>query len=370
MRAGRWASSAFAAIVTVTSAPASAQVVGAESAAQLRFQRGRELFVARDHRGALDEFRAANQLVASPNTRLYIARCLRELGQWAESLVEFQRAAAEAADRAQSEPRYGATRDAARQELELVRPRVGSLTLRAPHAPEGLEVRVGETVVQTATFDVAMPTNPGTLEVRATAPGRLPYRGAAVVQAGGSTELSIELRVDPAYVPPPSREGSGGSNGVLRGAGERAPLDEPMRVPPRSVRVVEGGGVRIGGFVVTALGLGGLGAFVGFGSLASSRFTDLRTVCAPMGGCGPELEGQLQEGIQYQTLANVGLIAGGIALVGGVIMIAAGGAHERVVTEGDPASARQAAASRARRRWTGFLAPRPDGTTLEVGGAF
>jgi hypothetical protein len=366
MGASKWVLAACAAAMLAASEDAGAQVVGAESAAQLRFQRGRELFVAQDHRRALEEFRAANQLVASPNTRLYIARCLRELGQWAESFVEFQRAAAEAADRAQSEPRYGATRDAARQELEQVRPRIGSLTLRAPHAPDGLEVRVGDTLVSAATFDVAMPTNPGPLEIRATAPGRLPFRQQALVQAGASTELSVELRVDPSYVPPAARSASEPDprSGESRAQGPSGPSVSP----PRLVRVSEGGGVRIGGFVVSALGLGGLGAFVGFGTLASSRFTDLATVCAPMGGCGPELEGQLQEGIQYQTFANISLVAGGLVLVGGAVMIAAGGPHERMV------SAREARGRGSRTApwsgWTAFVAPGAGGASLRVAGAF
>ena len=78
--------------------PASAQL-SAAAEAQLRFSRGRQRFVAHDFAPALEEFRASRSLVNSPNTQLYIARCLRGLGRNAEALGEFQRAAAEAADR-------------------------------------------------------------------------------------------------------------------------------------------------------------------------------------------------------------------------------------------------------------------------------
>jgi hypothetical protein len=334
-----------------------AQVAGAEAAAQLRFQRGRELFVANDFNGALTEFRAANQLVASPNTRLYIARCLRGLGRSAEAYMEFQRAAGEAADRAQSEPRYTATRDVARQEMDALRPQIGSLTLHARHAPDGLDVRVAGAAVSSATFDVAMPTTPGTIEITATAPGRLPFRQEVEVRAGATTELSVELRVDPNYVAP-------GPNGTNNQDAQR---DRERSQPPpvRMVRVSEGGGVRIGGFVVAAVGLGGLGAFIGFGTMASSRFADLRTVCSPTGGCGPELEGQLQEGVQFQTFANVGLVVGGLALVGGTVMIIAGGPRERMVPEGS------VAATRARRpQWTAYATPSAGGMNAGVGGTF
>jgi hypothetical protein len=333
--------------------PSHAQVAGAEAAAQLRFQRGRELFVANDFNGALTEFRAANQLVASPNTRLYIARCLRGLGRSAEAYMEFQRAAGEAADRAQSEPRYTATRDVARQEMDALRPQIGSLTLHARHAPDGLEVQVAGSAVSSATFDVAMPTTPGSIEVTATAPGRLPFRQAVEVRAGATTELSIELRVDPNYVAPRQTNTNN----------QDAERSQPP--PERMVRVSEGGGVRIGGFVVAAVGLGGLGAFIGFGTMASSRFADLRTVCAPTNGCGPELEGQLQEGVQFQTFANVGLVVGGLALVGGTVMIIAGGPRERMVPE------TSVTATRARRApWTAYVAPSAGGMNAGLGGTF
>jgi tetratricopeptide (TPR) repeat protein len=100
---------ALAGAATFTAREAAAQAAN-EAAAQMRFQRGRDLFVANDFNGALTEFRAANQLVGSPNTRLYIARCLRGLNRLGDAYIEFQRAAAEAADRSVNEPRYAASR--------------------------------------------------------------------------------------------------------------------------------------------------------------------------------------------------------------------------------------------------------------------
>lgn len=337
-----------------------------ETAAQVRFQRGRELFVANDFNGALTEFRAANQLVGSPNTRLYIARCLRGLGRLGEAYIEFQRAAAEAADRAVNEPRYAASRDAARQEMDAIRPQIGNLTIHAPHAPEGLEVRVAGTVIPMAMMDVPVPTTPGSIEVTATAPGRLPYRQEVTVRASATTELSVEMRVDPNYVPP-TNNSSGNNSGSNTNTNNQHGADAPAT--PRLVRVTEGGGARIGGFVVAAVGLGGLGTFIGFGTMANSRFASLQGVCGTNGPCPDTAayRANIDEGEMFQTAANVGLIAGGVALVAGTVMIIVGGPKERFVPESE---LRPQARRRVGPQWTPVLAPSAGGASAGVAGTF
>ena len=84
----------LASVATVIPSSVDAQLSG-QAHAQLRFARGRQLFVGHQYAQALEEFQAARSLVGSPNTQLYIARCLRGLGRNAEALVEFQRAVGE-----------------------------------------------------------------------------------------------------------------------------------------------------------------------------------------------------------------------------------------------------------------------------------
>ncbi|MBK6535337.1 MAG: tetratricopeptide repeat protein [Deltaproteobacteria bacterium] len=82
---------AFAALVGVC-VPAVASAQDNTAFAQQRFTRGTALYDARDFPQALVEFRASIELYGSPNTRLYLARCLRELGRLDESVPEFERA--------------------------------------------------------------------------------------------------------------------------------------------------------------------------------------------------------------------------------------------------------------------------------------
>jgi hypothetical protein len=241
------------------------------------------------------------------------------------------------------------------------------LIIHAPHAPDGLEVRVGGTVIPTAMLDVAMPTTPGSVEVTATAPGRLPFRQVVTIRAGATTEFSIELRVDPNYVPPLSSNPGDDSRSSTN-------TQRPVRTneappPPRLVRVTEGGGVRIGGFVVAAVGLGGLGTFIGFGTMANSRFASLQSICGTNGPCPDTaaFRANIDEGEMFQTAANVGLIAGGVALVAGTVMIIVGGPKERFVSE----SALRSQAHRAvSPRWAPVLAPNASGASASVVGTF
>src|SRR5262249_17033016 len=160
---------------------------------------------------------------SSPNTRLYIARCLHQLGRNAEALLEYQHAAAEAADRAVSESRYAATRDAARSEAATIEPLVGRLLIHADEPPEGLVVTADGNAVPSALLGLAAPSDPHEVVVSARAPGYMPFEQRVSVQAGQETEVQIRL--------------------------ERAASVSSAPPPVQMVTVREGGTVRLAGFV-------------------------------------------------------------------------------------------------------------------------
>jgi len=68
--------------------------------AQARFSRGKTLYEAGKFDAAADEFKASNEIVASPNTRLYYARALREGGIWWQAYVELGRTEVDAREHA------------------------------------------------------------------------------------------------------------------------------------------------------------------------------------------------------------------------------------------------------------------------------
>lgn len=79
------------------------------------FTKGAELFKAKKYPQALDEFKQSYALLSSPNTHLYIARCLAAMGDTRDAWLEYDRTAAEART---AGPKYEKVPDVALQERD------------------------------------------------------------------------------------------------------------------------------------------------------------------------------------------------------------------------------------------------------------
>jgi hypothetical protein len=305
------------------SGEAAAQSVGADSAAQQRYARGRELFFAKSYAEALKEFRAANELVASPNTRLYIARCERELGHNAAAFVEYQRAATEAADRARTDPRYTTTRDHARSESAAIEPKLARLVVKVTNAPDGASVSVGGQPLPRAGWDLPTPIDPGEVEVVATAAGRNPFKKKVTAAAGQTAEITVALEDAPA----------GSAAAVVAPAGTApttpatttGPSDGTPLVEPPGEQRTSGGGVRTLGYVTLGVGVVGVAGFAIFAGMAKSRFDDVKNACGGHRCANSANDGAIDGGERMQTIGNVSLGVGCVAAAIGLVMITAGG---------------------------------------------
>lgn len=289
---------AFAALVGVC-VPAVSSAQDNTAFAQQRFTRGTALYDARDFPQALVEFRASIELYGSPNTRLYLARCLRELGRLDESVPEFERAMREAGDRARLDPRYVQTRDAAQAELLQVEPRVGRLTLTIPDAPEGASIRVNQRPVPVAALGIAIPVMPGPVSIIIEAAGFEPEERHTEVAAGREATVGVVLRRRAAT------EGYTEVGTLTRPVGPARPMAPRASGPSRSLAWI-GVGVGAAGFV----------GFAAFYAMANGRYDDLGARC--VGGCTSVTQSEVDEGRTFQTLTNISLgvgIAGAAAAV-------------------------------------------------------
>ncbi len=284
--------------LSLLAAPAAAAAQDNTAFAQQRFSQGSALYDQRQWEPALAEFRQSISLYNSPNTRLYIARCLRELGRFDESVLEFERTAREAGDRAASDPRYATTRDVANSELTAVRPRVGRLTVTVPDLPSNAVVRVNGRDIPREGVGVAMPVMPGHITVHVESPEFFPEDRESDVVAGGEATVGIPLRRRP----------------VLEGHTEVA---RPLRTPPVVVAPPPRGGVpRSYGWIGVGVGAAGIVGFAAFGALASARFNDISSRCGGAVACSQEDLSLRDGGKTLTTLANVSLgvgIAGAVA---------------------------------------------------------
>jgi hypothetical protein len=300
----RSSSFAVAAALVIGSAPALAQSQASSAppsasnaaGALAAFNHGVEQYDHHDFRGALESFRSSYQASPSPNSRLYIARSLREVGDLTGALAEFQATMDDAAARARTESRYAPTRDAARDEMHELNGRVGRIRIDASTLPSDARVRVDGRDVPHDALAQPLVVTPGHIAIAIEATGFQPYANTLDVAAGA------EAPVRPSMV-----------------AAATPATSAPVTAPPvtsahtgitlnplyRNLAIAAGG-----------IGLIGMAGFIAFGVSANSAWADVTSRCGT-GPCTQVDAGTVSRGQTFDTLANVSLGVGIVGLLAG-----------------------------------------------------
>jgi hypothetical protein len=269
--------------------PAAATPVQREQA-QTRFLRGRALLDKKQYDEALAEFTASHEIVASPNARLEIARCLRAKGKIVAAYAELGRTAIEAKELVAQDPRYQRASDAAAAEREEMERQLGFVTLTIQNATDATTVVVGGEELKRAAWAEPAPVVTGATEIVVQTPGRGPVKRTVSLAAGQKQTLTIDAL----------------SSDEVGGA--QAPPPGPAPAPAAA----SSGGptpLRLGAYVAGGVGVAGLLVFTIGGVMARSTYNDLNNACHG-GPCPPDKDGEISSGKTQQTLANVGLVVG------------------------------------------------------------
>jgi hypothetical protein len=259
--------------------------------AEARYFAGQKLYNDKEYDKALAEFRASYEATPSPNSHLYIARCLRQLGRIAAAYDEYSKVILEAADRMVAEPKYEPTQKAASAERATLKDRIATLSVAMPPGVPDAKLTVGPEEVPAARWSGDITVAAGEVRVRVEAPGRTPFERTLTVTAGQNQRLAVELPVAPP-------------------AG--APGASPSRVP------------RMPGFVrpvaYATAGVGVVGFIVGgaLGAKASSRYSQLQQECG--GRCGPSHQGEVDAGRAETAGSKAGLAIGIVGVLGGATL--------------------------------------------------
>jgi hypothetical protein len=261
--------------------PGSATPVQREQA-QAMFMHGKALYDAKKYGDALAAFRSSMDIVASPNSRLYVARCLRESGKLVEAYVEFDRTAVEANEHAREDSRYARTGASARTERDAVAPNIGFLLVHVDHATAATTLRVTGEEIRQAGWGEPVPVTPGDTEVVVETPPSSPTHRTVTLAAGEKKTVVIDAAPAPtelAAAPQTSRD-------------------------PRSLRTYA--------YVAGGVGVAGLLTFAIAGILSDSTYSDLSSTCHNR-PCPSSKQSEVSTGQAQQTAADVGL---GFAIVG------------------------------------------------------
>jgi hypothetical protein len=261
--------------------PAKATPVQREQA-QSRFMKGRSLYTAKKYDAALVELNASLDIVASPNTRLYIARVLRDMGKTVPAYVELGRAAVEAKELVQEDPRYEQTAEAARQERAQIEPKLAFVEVQVAHPGADTSLRVGGDEVRRGGWAEPVPVTPGNLAVVVETPGHAPVSQSIDIRAGERKQVALDA----------------GAEAAAASATEPPPAVAVKSDTPSTLRPLA--------FASAGVAVAGLATFLVAGAMANGTYSDLEKACSG-GSCPPGRAGDVSSGKTQQTLANVGL---------------------------------------------------------------
>ena len=197
---------AFALAGVETAAVRQARAGGPEAelaAALKKFDAGRKAYDSGAFEEALLDFQASYSLSASPNSRLFIARCYRALGKVASAYTAFRLASREAQDRlaATHEKRYAPTRDAASGEAAELEPKVPRLTVVAPGGvPDRFAIKQNGEDLPRAAWGVAVETDPGTVTIEASGPRIVAFRKVLTLAEGAEERVDVPVKRVPTAV--------------------------------------------------------------------------------------------------------------------------------------------------------------------------
>lgn len=250
--------------------------------AQSLFEAGRELMDAQRYSEACKKFEESNRLDPSAGTLLNWGRCLELSGKTGSAWAMYKRTIV--LGNATNKPRQVA---AAQQYIEALEPRLSRLAVDIARPPKGLVVRAGEVELTEASAGVAVVVDPGTFDVRAEAPGFVPWSKTITVGEGRSEKLIV-----PALAP--------------RARVEKA---SPLLSRP----------LVIGGIALSAIGVASLAVGAAFGGMALSDASEAETdpTLCPDHACSPEGE-ELIAGAKTKAGVSTGL------LIGGAVVLATG----------------------------------------------
>lgn len=256
------------------------------------FKKAQALYKAGKYAEALPLFRESYGLTPSPNSQIYIARCLAGTGDHVGAYLEYNAIIADVDRR--NDPKYQPARDSAVTERDESAAKIALLTVEVRNPTGETRLSIGGRDIPRESWSQALPFVPGPVDVTVITPPGAPKPQSVTLKAGDKQQISVDAA--PAVAggpqnPPPG--GGGGSRAILRPVAYAA------------------GGLGVAGFVMFGVA----------GGLATAAYSDLDSKCTKSSGkrvCPSNLQGQIDSGKLDQTLANVGLVVGAVGVAAGV----------------------------------------------------
>ncbi len=266
--------------------------------AEQRFFRGKGFYQQKKYDEALVELHASLDIVQSPNTRLLIARCLRDKGSLVAAYVEFGRAAIAARELAAVDARYTNAAKGAEDDRAALEEKIGFVTVTVQNATDDSKMTIAGEEIRRAAWGDPAPVLPGTTEIVVETSGRPTVRKSVTVASKQKQSITIDAAGGTTAATPPT---------------DATPTS--VAVAPKSERA----SLRTYAYVAGGVGAAGLLTFVVAGVMANSTYSGLQSDCAN-GHCPPSKSDSISSGKTQQTIANVGLVFGILGAAAGTTL--------------------------------------------------
>lgn len=198
---------------------------------------------------------ASMSLDPSPSTLINIARCNEHEGKLATAWAQLQRALELNRETAGAQRKKDLD-DYARGFIAGIEPRLPRLTIVVRERPAGLRVTRGGVEIPLGALGTALPANPGTQEIEATAPGRAPARQTVTLVEGKAATVELvvtTLRPEGPPPTPPTPIAVGLPPVASTEASTRAIAPPPAGPSGRRTGAYVAGGIGLAGVVVGAV---------------------------------------------------------------------------------------------------------------------
>jgi tetratricopeptide (TPR) repeat protein len=265
----------------------------AKATAETLFLRGQKLHEGGNFEQACPLFEESLKLDFGIGTLLFLSDCQEQLGKTASAWAGFREAATLARTKGQAEREKIAQGRAA-----ALLPKLATLRIQVADANKtiGISIKRNGVSVGEPTWGEALPVDPGTQKLEASAPGYETWTGVVEIPVGpGQSEAEVPALKKGRVVEPVGPAGGGG---------------------------IDGDAMRIAGLTVGAAGLAGLVLGAGFGIDAIKTYDEAIATCENEDPTQCTNAGvRLQEDASRSALISTVAISVGAAAVGGGLIL-------------------------------------------------
>ncbi|MBA3464207.1 MAG: hypothetical protein H0T46_29905 [Deltaproteobacteria bacterium] len=277
-------------VLLASTAIARAQTPAADAKALIA--EAKQLLKAKQIAEACDKLEAAEKLVESPATELAIADCREKNAQLASAYTWLLKVGAASGGK---EAKRAAN---ARWRAKKLEAKLFYLTIEVPAERRIFQLSVmrDDKMIDDATWGQRIPVDAGTYTIYARAPGRKEW----------SQSITIEKREQVVEVP----------------ALDELPLPPPPPPPRTIARSPRSTGrqYKVTTIAATVIGVGGLGLGIGMALRARSLAADSDKICPNTACLDPRGLDLNKRARTSATIANVGFVVGGVAIVGAAVL--------------------------------------------------